>query len=431
MKKMPKLSITKLFYNNKFVFVFSVLAAFAIWAAVVLNLSPEDERVIENIKVVIQDNVDESSGLQIFGYEDTYVDVTVTGKRYSISTSALSAEDISVVAKGGYIDSPGKYTLDVTASAVDGNAPFDIVSVTQNSEPLKNISVYYDTHKTEEFNVSVELTANNGIVPDGFIYDDPISSLTTASISGPATEINKIDRVVAYATLESAVEETVILNADVVALTSNNSSALNYITYNDDTAACTVTLPVYMTKTVDLSVRFLNRPSSFKKDSDNIVITPSQLKVAASKSVLDEIDTLSIGSINFSKMLDNKNNFIFNVENIGEVRVLDDVKEISVDVDFSHYTSRVFAVPQANITCLNVPEAYNVAPLTSINSVKVIGPAASLEALTDADVLAKIDFSGVVMKEGAATQNADVYLKNDDVCWVYGSYTGNVSVTKK
>ena len=67
MKKMPKLSITKLFYNNKFVFVFSVLAAFAIWAAVVLNLSPEDERVIENIKVVIQDNVDESSGLQIFG----------------------------------------------------------------------------------------------------------------------------------------------------------------------------------------------------------------------------------------------------------------------------------------------------------------------------------------------------------------------------
>ena len=424
MEIFKKFNIQKLFFNNKFAFVFSVLVAFFVWASVVINLSPNDNRVIENVKVTVQNNTAEEMELKLFGFDvDTTVDVTVSGKRYAISSTALTADDITVVAKGDYVDSAGTYTLNVTATPKDPNAGFDIVGVSKET-----ISVFYDTLKTEDFNVEAELTAEK-IVPDGYIYDDPFPSLTTVSISGPATEINKIDRVVAYATLDEPVTETVNIAAEVIALTANKSN-LNYITYNSDKDSCKVTVPVYMKKEIPIGVKYLNAPALYSQTTPKVTITPATLNIAAAKSVMEELEVLYIGSLDFNKLTAKNNKFIFSTSRIDEVKVLDDVKGIKVNVDFSALSTVKMTIPSSGITCLNVMQGYTAQP-DSISSVVIVGPEASLEKITEADIYAKVDLSSIGDTEGTAEANAELFVRNHDDCWVYGKYKVNVEITKQ
>ena len=52
--KKRKLPISKLFYNNRFAMVFSIIVAVIIWLVVALFFSPEVERVIKNVPVKIE-----------------------------------------------------------------------------------------------------------------------------------------------------------------------------------------------------------------------------------------------------------------------------------------------------------------------------------------------------------------------------------------
>lgn len=424
MKNIKKFSIQRLFFNNKFALIFSVVVAFFVWASVVITLSPNDTRIVENVKVSVQNNTAEEMELKLFGFDEGMtVDVSVTGKRYAISTSALTADDISVVAKGGYVDSAGAYTLNISATPKDPGAGFDVIGISKET-----ISVFYDTYKTEDFNVEAELTAEE-IVPEGYLSDDPISSLATVSISGPATEINKIERVVAYATLDKPVTETVNITADVVALTANKST-LNYITFNSNITSCTVTVPVYMKKEISLGVKYLNAPEAYAGSSPKVTITPATLNIAAAKSVLDELKVLYIGSLDFNRLAAADNKLTFETDDIDEVKVLDSVKTIVVNVDFSALTSKRLSIPANGITCLNVAEGFTAKP-QGLASVAVVGPEASLAALTEADINVRVDLSSIGETEGVAMVNADVSVRNHGDCWIYGKYKVSVELTKQ
>ncbi len=56
-KQIKKISLQSLLGNNKILLVVSFVLAFAVWLAISLNEAPEIERVVENVKVTIDDNV--------------------------------------------------------------------------------------------------------------------------------------------------------------------------------------------------------------------------------------------------------------------------------------------------------------------------------------------------------------------------------------
>lgn len=432
-KKLKKFSVQALFSNNKFVLVFSFAAAFFIWASVAIHFSPQDTRVIENVKVNVQNNIAEGLDLQVFGDSETTVDVTVTGKRYAISSTALTADDINVTAKGGYIDSAGKYNLSLSAAPVNTRAAFDIVSLSKTE-----MTVYYDILKEQEFDVTVNLKAQKGIAPEGYISEEPVPSLSTVTVKGPAAEINKISSVSAIAKLEKPVTETTILDADISVKTENEGSTLNYISFLEDTETCTVTVPVYMKKQVRLTVHYLNLPASYGNSLPAAVIKPSVLTVAAAKSTIEEMKALDIGSIDFTKLQAKNNVFTFKVSDIDEVKVVDEISEITVSLDFTGYSTKELDIPASNVSCLNVPVGYEVKPLNGIRKIVIIGPPATLEAISPSEIFAKIDFSKKVNKDGSfaldtgdSKVRADVYISDGkyNACWVYGKYSITVNTS--
>mgnify|MGYP003320026113 CR=1 FL=1 len=51
-----KITLHGIFMNNKFVLVFSIIVSIVIWGAVTMTVSPEETRVIEDVKVVLEQN---------------------------------------------------------------------------------------------------------------------------------------------------------------------------------------------------------------------------------------------------------------------------------------------------------------------------------------------------------------------------------------
>lgn len=416
-----KISLHGLFMNNKFVLAFSILLAVVIWGAASMTVAPEDTRVIEHVKVTIDEN--EDSGYKIFGYQDTYVDVTVKGRRYLISAGALSAEDISVVAKGKYVDYSGKQTLNLTAT-VKGNNDVKITDLSETS-----IAVYYDTPKTAVFPVEVKLNSTSETVPSGYTSLDPIASLSNVTVTGPATEINKIQKVVAEVSLDYSLTETTALEAELKAVTDKGTEA-KYVSFVDDVSNFTVTIPVSKIIEMPVSVRYLNMPEYYNDNMFEVNFYPKTVKVAAAQSVLDEMQSLIIGTIDFKTLTNKNNKFTFSLSDIEEVKIVDSAENVNVTVNCYPMSKKKFSVQAANVTFLNIGEGHSASLVDkNISGVQLIGPSASLKSLdAETQLFAKIDLSGAT--EGIRDYKADIYIKDDNRCWVYGEYTVRVRISK-
>lgn len=415
-----RLTLHGIFMNNKFVLAFSILVSVIIWGAVSMTVSPEETRVVENVKVTLEQS--EDSGYQAFGFEDTYVDVTVKGKKYLISAGALSAEDITVVAKSNYVDFSGSQTLSITATV---NNASDVV-ITNISQ--KNVTVYFDTLKTSQVPLEVKID-NDNIVPDGYVHENPIPSYSTVTVSGPASEINKIEKVIAEVEILEEITETTAFNAEISAVTSNGSKA-RYIEIQDDMENFTVTIPVSKVEEIEISVRYINMPEYYNENMPEVNIYPSKVKVSAAQSVLDEMDSLMIGTIDFKTLKNENNKFTFSLSDIDEVKILDDVTEVQVAVNCYPMDMEKFNVPAENITFLNLGDEYSATLISkSIKNVKIVGPDEEILKLDEeTQLFAKVDLSSV--KLGTNEYTADIYIQNNDTCWAYGQYTVKVNVTR-
>lgn len=415
-----KITLQDIFMNNKFVLVFSIFVAIVIWGTVSMTVSPEETRIIENVKVTLEQS--EDSEYQVFGFEDTYVDVTVKGRKYLISSNALSADDIAVVAKSNYVDFAGMQTLTLSATILNNTE----VTITNLSQ--KTVSAYYGVGKTSIVPVEVELNSDN-VVPKGYISEDPISSLSTVTIYGPSTEVDKIQKILAKVEIDEEITETTVFDAEVVAVTENGKKA-KYTVIEDNMENFTVTVPVSKVEEKKIAVKCVNMPTYYNDNMPEISISPSKIKVAAAQSVLDEIDELIIGTIDFNTIKNTNNKFTFSLSDIDEVKVIDDVSEVTVAVNCYPMEMRNFTVGKDNITLLNLKEGYKAELISNeISEVSIVGKPKNISSFDDVTQLyAKVDLASADV--GTKSYDADVYIKNDDTCWVYGKYTVKVKVTR-
>ena len=188
-KKNTKYTLSSLLANNRFLLIASFIISFVLWVWVAIEQSPEVQRVINNVPVSIkyENSVPEKLGLQIFGKSDFTIDITVTGKKYIVSS--LKPEDFSVIANTNNADSSGKKILKINVKAKEENSDFYITSYSDSE-----IEVFFDRFKEVEIpiNVNVE-TSLDDIVPENHKIGDAVSSVDTLIVSGPTTIVNQID----------------------------------------------------------------------------------------------------------------------------------------------------------------------------------------------------------------------------------------------
>ena len=405
--------LNSLFQNNLFVFVLSLLISVVIWLFVVINVSPQTTRVIKDVKVTIDDTVPSQFGLEVFGESEFVVDVTVKGKKYQISTGNLSADDIVVTAVTTNVDAPGFRTLQLRAEPVSENASYTISSVS-----AKTIDVYFDTAKTVQFVVEPNIITDGfPVVEDGFTCGEISLSEPSVVITGPSTQVNRIEKVVADCVLDKSLNSNLSLETAIVPLDDKNKSDFDYLSMSVERTV--VAIPVLRTKTVNTAVNFKNIPK-------NYVASPLKYKISPAKETfnifVDEYEkatSYDVGTIDFKTLSPTNNRFVFSSDKLPVAE--GGAKEFIVTVDMSGFSQEYISVSKDKIK-VNNPEKLDYTISDYPNSVVIVGPDSELSGITKDNIYLEIDFSQVEAEEGETVVIPALITVESDTCWVYGTY---------
>ena len=418
-----KLSLHNLFYNNKFVLFFSFLAAIAIWAVITVTQAPIVEQDIANIAVTI-DMGDNSQpqrlGLQPFGVTDMRVNVRVRGKRYEVRS--LSENDIVVTADTSGVGAAGTHTLRLRAACENGNV--ELVSISQSS-----VDVYFDAYKEQTFTLVPEIVAPNGVVPEGYTYTQSDLSTQSIVISGPAAELNKIERVVASVEISSPLTATP--SAPLVATVTPETTtgdAPRYVTIKDS-GDVTMSIQVLKVRTLPTAVSFAGAPSAYAASPLSYEVLPANVTVAGAPDTIDSLTSFIVGTVDFSSIGESGGTFYFRASDISGFRVMDDVDTFQVNVHASNMGSTTVTIPAGSIRLQNVPTGFSASLEQLELQVTVVGTREEIASLSSAQVSASVDLSNVTAQEGVYDVPAIISISGKTTCWAYSTYTLNVRLT--
>ncbi len=411
--------INKIFQNDKFVFLFSVLLAIAIWLLVVINVSPQSSRVIKGVKVTIDNTVPSQFNLEVFGESEFYVDVTVQGKKYQISNNNLSNEDIIVTAITNNVNSAGVHNLQLACESASGRTDYKISSLSQ-----KSVNVYFDTPKTVQLVLEPEIITNGSpIVGEGFSSGDINLSESSVTITGPSAEVNKISRVVTRLVLDSPLVSNMSAETEIIPLDENNKSDFSYLQMNTDKVV--LTIPVFKVKTVDAVVTFKNAPDTYVVTPLEYTISPSTAEFSILVDEYDKTDEVSVGIIDFKNLYPGNESFMFSSENVPVAG--NNVSEFEVTVDLNGFSQDYITVPSEKFK-VNNPHEYEYKISGLSKSVAVVGKTAELNSITEDMIIVEVDLSSVTLEEGETVSVPAVVTVNNPGCWVCGTYTVDVSL---
>lgn len=413
-----KFKLNDLFNNDLFVLFFSLVTALVIWLMVVVNVSPATTRVIQDVKVTIDSTVPSQFGLEVFGETEFTVDVTVSGKKYQISSAALSAEDVVIIAQTNSVDSAGKRVLQLKPEIPD-DADYTITNISS-----KTIEVYFDTAKTVQMVIEPQVVTDDfPIVKSGFTSGDINLSETSVTITGPSTEINRIEKVVARLELEKSLSSNKSADAEIILLSDKNRSDFKYVTTSIDKVV--LTIPVLQEKELETIVAFKNAP-------DNFIVTPLKYTVSPAKDLfnisVDDYDKTvdyTIGTIDFKTLSPSNRVFTFSSADL-KLSEESKTEEFVVTVDMSGISQEYFTLPTKNFA-INNPEKedYRISALNK--SVVVVGAVKDLESVTEEDIKVEIDLSDIDINKGQTITVPAVVTVDNAGCWIYGSYSVEVS----
>ena len=416
---MKKQSLSqKLLSKNYVIFIFSVVISIAIWSYMSLNASNDTTVTISNIP--IQMELSESThdlGLQIFtGEEQPVASVTVTGNRTILGS--VKASDFTVTASANSVTSSGFFTLPVSASKKNPTSNFQITNSTPSS-----VTVMVDYFKESEFPIQDQISFN---VEDGY-YGAVSMPYTKVSISGPQSELMKINKVAAVAEVSGTLTESADAEASIVLFDENgNELSTKLLTMNVKTM--TVNINVLKEKNVKVETGFTNKPSGLDLSSLT-EIYPSSILLAGPEETLKTIVSVKTEAIDFSTLSNEKKTFSALAINIPEkCKNISNNATAKVTLDLSGLSKKEFDVDTFKVEGLS--DGYKAEVTSKSISVIVIGSESELDDLSAEKITAAIDVSGSTLKTGSVEMPVTFKFSGVSGCWAYGTYRANLNISE-
>lgn len=419
--KKNKFSLNKLMQNNKFIFVLAILISFSIWVYSGLGTNNDTNVTLSNIPIQIE-LTDEArdNGLQIFSGSEQTASVTVTGNRAVLG--AVNESDVTVTAAANTINSPNTYDLAVSASKTNPSANFQITSAVVPS----SIRVVVDYFRESTYQIQ-----DNHIVykvADGYYGVTSLSSKAVV-ISGPQTEISKIDKVYAVAEINGTLTESVETDAELVLYDKNNNK-LSTELFTMDVKTVKATVTVLPEKTVEVKPTFVNIPDGLEITDDMISIEPSTILLAGPAEVLNETTSVNLEAIDFSTLKAEKKTFpSLGIDIPTDCKNLSNSTSAKVTLDLSGLSSKSFTVEKFSVDGLS--KEYKAEVTQKSISVTIVGPKNEIDSLTSSDITAAIDTSNSKGITGSVQMPVTFKINGAKSCWAYGDYKANLTISEK
>lgn len=416
-----KQRISDLFYDNRFLMVFSVLFAVIAWLIVATEFA-ETQNTISNVPVQINySNINNNlGGLQPFLDKEYTVDVTISGKRYIVESEEIK-DDILVVADTSLVNSAGEFPLTLSVSSKSVRPEYEFVSVT----PQITEKITFDYLKEQEYKIVPEIVFTNKAVRDGYhLGEISVSDVSSVKVSGPETAIKKVVGVAARAEHNGDLFESTSVKATLVAV-DKNGNPIQGVTFNRTSSAVTIKVPVYSIHTLPIVCSFSNIPTEY---IGNIPYEYSVSPATATFGIFDyesEKENIELSTkIDFTKLNVGVNKFTITPsanEFTGGMLLDENVTEIVVTVNVSDVVSKKIVASPDNVKIENLPEGIT-ADFSSFqfSEVTVVGPPEYVNAINSDNLVLIADF-GAYDEIDTEVLAVPVRL-TDGYCWSFGDY---------
>ena len=415
-----------LFENNTFVLIFSFLCAVVVWFAMMDSELQGRGTVISNVPIQVE--VAESAqeaGVRVFSQSSNYTDVSVTGN--AMVTSRLTTEDIGVVASLNPAlsmmtgNSMQEATLSLRAYK-KGNtlADYEVEGVTPSE-----ITVVYDKYK--EMQLSIQDKVQYSAAEGYYAAAAPNFSTTLVTISGPESQVNRVDSAALAYTFTDELTQTTSISCKVALFDVNGEQidpSENYLTLSDTTVDVSIAVTGRQTVTIQPDIR--NMPESFS--DKRVTISPETIEIAGDSEIISAYTTLKLAApINFQDVTPENNTFEIAIPVPNGVTNISGVETATVTFNMKGYNE--VELKTENIAIINIPEGKTAELKAKSLTVKVVGSAAQIAKLTGESISCTIDMFGMTEFNSLMEVPVTVTVNNADSCWATGKYTTYVAVT--
>ncbi len=416
-----KITLDKLFKNNKFLLVFSFLMACILWLFFSQNSGVDTTASISDIPISIQlSDQAKEDGLVIFTGADTKATVQISGNRLTLGT--VTKEDIQVVAEqaANTILTPNTYSLELTAKN-NSVKTFKIESVSPQFA-----SVYVDRYsqKTLEIQDKIEYK-----VDPTYYAASPILSTDKITVSGPQSEVLKVASAEVIGTVDGVLTSAYKNDYKVILYDAAGGEIKNeLITTSADSV--TVTISVLPKKKLPVEATFTNVPAGFHTDSFAKLI-PDEIEIAGPEDTIGKLEAVELEPIDFTEISPANTTFTREVDLPNGCKNISNITQVTVTLDLSGYSTTRQTVKKFNFK--NLPGGYTATPATSAVDVTIVGPDNVIEDLSSSDLSAVIDLKSLGQDFVGSTEvPVTIEVTGVKNCWAYSrvKYTANITVSK-
>lgn len=419
-KKKKKFFLNKILQNSKFLFFISLLISLSMWIYMSIGNGNDTVVTISNIPVQIELSDDAiKNGLQIFNTGDITASVSVSGNRAIIGS--LTQNDIIVTAATNAIDSSGNYTLSLSASKANPYEDFQIVS---NVTP-SNVNVLIDYYRESTFDIQDNVVYK---VSEGYFASTAISS-KSIMITGPQTEVSKIAKVIASATLGNTLTSSTETKAEILLYDSENNLIEDTEMLNMDFTTVDVSISVLPEKSLPIKPVFINKPEGLDISDDMINIEPSSIMLAGTQEVLENLNSVTLETIDFSTLRNERQTFTLAIDIPPDCKNISNASTARVTLDLSSMSSKTLTVERFNVQGLTPNHTAQITQ-KSID-VTIYGPKEELDKLTKDNITAIIDTSSSSGTVGSVQMPVTFAMPDASRCWANGSYKANLTISEK
>lgn len=366
----------------------SLFAAIFVWIIVVNIDDPYSMKSYSNIPVeIMNENV-----------------ITKEGKIYTILENS-NVISISVYARRSVHDKLSsadfKATADMKELSFMDTVPIlveplrfkDKIGSDDITYKTKNLKVSIDDLSSQQFSID---TAVIGKPATGYAIGNGSLSQSTVTISGPASVVNTINKVIAEVSVEGMRQDVVTpVNLKVY---DGNHKQMDTSKLQLSAVSVTATVKMLVTKNIQLNFEIQGIPADGYRVLGNVVCEPSTIEIAGTEDQLSAVNSINIpaSELDLTGLTGNLEKTINISKYISRgIKLISD-PEVLVSVYVEQLHIKEIEIPALSITVNNLAEGYG-ASFVSYENVKlsVRGLAEELADFNIAQIAASIDLTGL------------------------------------
>ena len=414
-----KFSLSRLFYNDKFVMVFSILVAFVLWFMISANSQETTVFTVTDIPISLPDL---GNDLVFFNTDDLKAEVKISGN--ALVVAGVTNSDVYITASDtSSVTSPGKYKLNLVPKKSGLKTDYTFESTVTPS----SIEVYVDRYAEKEINITDRVDV--GSVAEGKYISTTTFAQQTVKVSGAESYVNSISEAAAEYKFSETLTRTTTVEASIVLYDVNGKEVSPEYVHAEKTSV-TATIPVLNIKTVDIIPTVTNAPGSFAFDSNYITVAPAAIRLAVPDDAEDLTDTIGTDPIDLSAVDLKNNKYTVDLQIPSGCKNLDQVTK--ADVTFEADKMSTKRITLSSFTLVNVAQDIKATVSTKSLDITLVGAKEQISSITSANITAVVDMASKGSFTGIAEVPVSISINSKfPMCWSYGTYLVDVSVTDK